>query len=83
MVKIRVLYFIIIIKSEVRPIYHCLGLGHETMVCGVCLLSNMFVITRLIIIDKHRKAKFIKQQEIDIYYLHKANFYNKNNYNQY
>ena len=28
---------IIIIKSEVSTITHCLGLGHETMVCAVCL----------------------------------------------
>ena len=28
---------IIIIKSEVWIINHCLGLGHETMVCAVCL----------------------------------------------
>ena len=28
---------IIIIKSEVWLINHCLGLGHETMVCAVCL----------------------------------------------
>ena len=27
---------IIIIKSEVWTITHCLGLGHETMVCAVC-----------------------------------------------
>ena len=26
-----------IIKSEVWTIIHCLGLGHETMVCAVCL----------------------------------------------
>ena len=32
-----VLYFIIIIKPEVWIINHCLGLGHETMVCAVCL----------------------------------------------
>ena len=31
------LCLIIIIKSEVWPIIHCLGLGHETMVCVVCL----------------------------------------------
>ena len=35
--KIPVLGCIIIIKSEVWPICHCLGLGHETMVCEVCL----------------------------------------------
>ena len=28
---------IIIIKSEVWTITHCLGLGHETKVCAVCL----------------------------------------------
>ena len=28
---------IIIIKSEVWTITHCLGLGHDTMVCAVCL----------------------------------------------
>ena len=31
------LYLIIIIKPEVWIINHCLGLGHETMVCAVCL----------------------------------------------
>ena len=36
-VIIWILYFIINIKSEVRPIYHCLGLGHETMVYTVYL----------------------------------------------
>ena len=30
------LCLIIIIKSEVWSIIHCLGLGHETMVCAVC-----------------------------------------------
>ena len=34
-VRISVLYLIIIIKSEVWPICHCLGLGHETMVGAV------------------------------------------------
>ena len=36
-VIIRVLDLIIIIKSEVFVICHYLGLGHETMVCAVCL----------------------------------------------
>ena len=31
-VRIYLLYLIIIIKSDVWPICHCLGLGHETMV---------------------------------------------------
>ena len=32
---------IIIIQSEVWTITHCLGLGHETMVCAVCLYILM------------------------------------------
>ena len=34
---IYILFLIIIIKSEVWTINHCLGLGHETMVSAVCL----------------------------------------------
>ena len=34
---IYILCLIIIIKSEVWTITHCLGLGHETTVCAVCL----------------------------------------------
>ena len=35
--NIYILCLIIIIKSEVWTITHCLGLGNETMVCAVCL----------------------------------------------
>ena len=35
--NIYTLCLIIIIKSEVWTIIHCLGLGHETMVCDICL----------------------------------------------
>ena len=35
--RIYILCLIIIIKSEVWTIFHCLVLGHETMVCAVCL----------------------------------------------
>ena len=35
--RIYILCLIIIIKSGVWTITHCLGLGHETMVCAVCL----------------------------------------------
>ena len=35
--KKYILCLIIIIKSEVWTITRCLGLGHETMVCAVCL----------------------------------------------
>ena len=36
-VRICVPHLIIIIKLEVWPVCHCLGLDHETMVCAVCL----------------------------------------------
>ena len=39
-----VLYLIIIIKPEVWIINHCLGLGHETMVCAVCLTMFFLII---------------------------------------
>ena len=42
--RIYILCLIIIIKSEVWTIIHCLGLGHETMVCSVCL-SIFFWVT--------------------------------------
>ena len=35
--RIYILCLIIIIKSEVWTITHYLGLGHETMICAVCL----------------------------------------------
>ena len=35
--RIYILCLIIISKSEVWTTTHCLGLGHETMVCTVCL----------------------------------------------
>ena len=36
-VKVCVLHVIIIIKSQVWTICHCLGLGHETIICALCL----------------------------------------------
>ena len=36
-VNIYILCLIFIIKSEVWTNTHCLGLGHETIVCAVCL----------------------------------------------
>ena len=35
--RIYILCVLIIIKLKVWTITHCLGLGHETMVCAVCL----------------------------------------------
>ena len=39
-------YFILffIIKSEVWIVNHCLGLGHETMVCAVCLTMFLWTV---------------------------------------
>ena len=44
--RIYILCLIIIIKSEVWTITHCLGLGHETMVSAVCL--SIFLQHRLL-----------------------------------
>ena len=41
--RIYILCLIIIIKSEVWTITHCLGLGHETMVSAVCLSIFLWV----------------------------------------
>ena len=54
---ICILCLIIIIKSEVWTITHCLGLGHETMVCAVCL--SIFLI---------RNSKFFVYIYIYIYF---------------
>ena len=40
--NIYLLCLIIIIKSEVWTLTHCLGLGHKTMVCAVCLSILLF-----------------------------------------
>ena len=45
-VRIRTLYLItIIIKSEVWPIYHCVGLGHEIIICAVC--HSIFILYQI------------------------------------
>ena len=44
-------YFIIVIKSEEWPICHCVGLGHEKMVCPVCLFIFFFCIITTWICD--------------------------------
>ena len=41
--RIYILCLIIIIKSEVWTITHCLGLGHETMVYAVCLSICLWI----------------------------------------
>ena len=52
--RIYILCLIIIIKSEVCTITHCLGLGHETMVCAVCLsvflsLQHLSCVTKIVL----------------------------------
>ena len=56
------LCLIIIIKSEVWTIIHCLGLGHETMVCAVCLSIFLWWVNSLV------KEKWI-QKSICLYSL--------------
>ena len=41
--RIHMLCLIIIIKSELRNIIHCFGLGHETMVCAVWLSTFLSI----------------------------------------
>ena len=50
--RIYILCLIIIIKSEVWTITHCLGLGHETMVSAVC--RSIFLPKGDIIVDMTR-----------------------------
>ena len=48
-----ILCLIIIIKSEVWYIIHCLRLGHETMVCAVCFSIFLWVVEQYqIVIQK-------------------------------
>ena len=42
-INIYILCLNIIIKSEVWTITHCLGFGHETMVCAVCLSVLLWI----------------------------------------
>ena len=55
---IYILCLIIIIKSEVWTITHCLGLGHETMVCAVCLFVFFLIAHVIIIIIKSEESTF-------------------------
>ena len=46
--RIHILCLIIIIKSEVWTITQCLGFGHETMVCTVCLSIFLSLLSLLL-----------------------------------
>ena len=66
-VRIRVLYLITNIKSEMWPICHCIGLGHEAMVCALCIFY---------IFKKHIKSvircdpRYVFIHDIDILITH-------------
>ena len=45
--RIYIICLIIIIKSEVWTITHCLGLGHETMMSAVCFFIFLFLLYHL------------------------------------
>ena len=61
-------HLIIIIRSEIGFISHCLGLGHETKVCALCL--SVFYITHIftwtcentysVVLYKHRESRFYR-----------------------
>ena len=67
---IYILCLIIIIKSEIWTITHCLGLGHETMVSAVCLsifLRRLSKITIMPIFNQHEQLQ--KPYMISIFFL--------------
>ena len=65
-VRINILCLIIITKSEVWTITHCLGLGHETMVSAVCLSIYSY---RYIIYDEFRLSNIIKTNGLNVYHI--------------
>ena len=58
------LCLIIIIKSNVWIIIHCLGLGHETMLCAVCLSIFLFEV------ELHVDCSKVIQNTINVISLH-------------
>ena len=65
------LYLIIIINSEVWTNTHCLGLGHETMVCAVCLsifLLNVMFCSFYIVLNNDGEVRTTKP--VVSHYLH-------------
>ena len=60
--RIYILCLIIIIKSEVWTITYCLGLGHETMVCAVCLSIFFWALpVKLALVESHRTILMASQ----------------------
>ena len=68
--RIYILCLIIIIKSEVWTITHCLGLGHETMVSVVCLslfLYRVFAILSTKIYEQAPNSKSVRREILLVY----------------
>ena len=68
-VKIRVLYLVTIIKSEVWPIWHCLSVAHETMFCVVYLfiflwmqlLSHVIILNFIYVSKMGFRSSYLKK----------------------
>ena len=58
--RICILCLIIIIKSEVWTITHCLGLGHETMVSAVCLSIFLYNWWHMLLMRIHKNLTRIE-----------------------
>ena len=63
--RIYILCLIIIIKSEVWTITHCLGLGHETMVCAVCL--SIFLYKYIFMFPQKRDKNINKNKKEHVF----------------
>ena len=62
-VEIPVLDLSIIIKSDVWSICHCLWLGHETMLCAVCL-SMFFMRVQTVVSEIHVQFAYASLSQI-------------------
>ena len=80
--NIYIFCLIIIIKSEVWTITHCLGLSHETMMCAVCLSiflqeRNIEAVNTLLIYYMSHRRKVYKFTLILLIYVHRKNLHKK------
>ena len=73
---IYILCLIIIIKSEVWTITHCLGLGHETMVSAVCV-SMFFISFGYGPQDWHLEYQY---HQLQMHFIQTSGFHCKKNY---
>ena len=71
---------IIIIKAEGWHICHCLGLGHETMVCSVCLSIFLFLRNWVYYSNDKYRTKMKKLSSWSIYGVSVMNILTKEDY---